>query len=315
MQKRLPVPCLGFLFSLLFSLTAQAETWQSRLLLDHPLVGDVFDVESGSKLSKRALFNALDEQIASGAYLLIGEKHDNPDHHRIESMLLKHFARPQVPVVFEMLDDHQSAYLSQLDSTQSLQQMKDHLQWPEKGWPWQDYGPLFQQVLQQGAVLIAGNMDRQKIKQIYREGEGALTPISRFQSLSVVAEKHTSVLLDLVFESHCQQMPREHLQPMVTIQLAKDASMASALVASEKGVLIAGNVHARKDIGVAQHLAVLNKASVSVLLLEVQGESLSLSDYPEAQEGQADYIWFTPVATDRDYCQDLKGKAKQNASN
>lgn len=307
MSKRLLVLCLSFLFSL----TVQAEAWQSRLLLDHPLVGQVVAVDSGNRLSDQDLFTALEKQISLGSYLLIGEKHDNPDHHRLESKLLKHFAQPQVAVVFEMLDDKQSAYLPQLTPSHNLEQLRDQLEWPEKGWPWQVYGPLFQQVLQQEAELVAGNIDRQNIKRIYREGEAALTPLSRYQSLSPVAKKHTATLLDLVFESHCQQMPREHLKPMVTIQLAKDASMASALADSEKGILIAGNVHARKDVGVAAHLAELNKASVTVALIEVQDEMLAVSDYPEVNQGQADFVWFTPKFTDRDYCQDLKGKAKK----
>ncbi len=310
MHKRLLVLCLSFFFSI----AVHAEAWQSSLLLDHPLVGQVVAVESGNRLSGRDLFIALEKQISLGSYLLIGEKHDNPDHHRLESKLLKHFAQPQVAVVFEMLDDKQSVYLPQLKSTHNLKQLKDQLRWPEKGWSWQDYGVLFQQVLQQGAELVAGNIDRDKIKKIYREGEAALTPASRYQSLSQVAKKHTPVLLDLVFESHCQQMPREHLKPMVTIQLAKDASMASALADSEKAILIAGNVHARKDIGVAAHLTVLNKTSVTVLLIEVEGGMLAVSDYPEVNQGQADFVWFTPKVTDRDYCQDLKGKAKQKAS-
>jgi uncharacterized iron-regulated protein len=310
MHKRFLVICLSFFFSL----AVHAEAWQSSLLLDHPLVGQVVAVESGNRLSDRDLFTALEKQVSLGSYLLIGEKHDNPDHHRLESKLLKRFAQPQVAVVFEMLDDKQSVYLPQLKPTHNLTQLKDQLKWSEKGWSWQDYGPLFQQVLQQGGELVAGNIDRQNIKKIYRGGEAALTPTSRYQSLSPVAKKHTGVLLDLVFESHCQQMPREHLKPMVTIQLAKDASMASALAGSEKGILIAGNVHARKDIGVAAHLAVLNKASVTVSLLEVQDEMLSISDYPEVNQGQADFVWFTPKVTDRDYCQDLKGKAKLKAS-
>jgi uncharacterized iron-regulated protein len=300
---------------LLFSFDVHAAKWQSGLLLDHPLVGKVVAVETKSVLSEQALVSLLDESFASGAYLLIGEKHDNPDHHRLESILLKHFARSGVSAIFEMLDDQQASSLPQLKPTHSLQQLKNELQWPAKGWSWQDYGPLFQLVLQQGAHLVAGNVDRQLIKSIYSEGEAVLKSDSRFQTVNVVSEVHTPALLDLVFESHCQQMPREHLKPMVTIQLAKDASMASALAETERGVLIAGNVHARKDIGVAAHLTFLEKRSVTVLLLEVQDGMLALSDYPEVHQGQADYVWFTPKVTARDYCEDLRGKAKQKASN
>lgn len=307
MHKRLLTLCLSFLFPL----TVYAEAWQSRLLLDHPLVGEIAAVETGSSLTEGALISALEEQLDSGAYILIGEKHDNPDHHQLESKLLKQFAQPQVAVVFEMLDDQQASVLPGLRSTPDLEQLKEQLKWPGKGWSWADYGPLFQQVLRQSASLVAGNIDRQRIKKIYREGEAAVKSDARFQTMSDTAESHTPALLDLVYESHCQQMPREHLSPMVTIQLAKDASMASALADSKKGILIAGNVHARKDVGVAAHLTLRGKRSVTLLLLEVQDGLPVISDYPEVREGQADYVWFTPKVTDRDYCQDLKGKAKK----
>lgn len=302
---RILIACL----SLCLSVVSTAQEWQSTLLVDHPLVGKIVEVESGDSLTRESL----NSRLASSPYVLIGEKHDNPDHHLIEQHLLNTFAASDTAVVFEMLNDTQAPLIDSLKPNASLDDFKQQLQWPGKGWAWQDYGPLFQTVVQQGAALLAGNIDRQTISQLYSGGVDVLTDKQRFETVTAVSEKTTDSITELVFESHCKMMPREYLQPMVNIQLAKDASMASAMVRSAKSqkLLIAGNVHTRKDVGVPQHLAVKGIASATVAIIEVQESLQQVTDYPEVQRKQADYVWFTPKVTDKDYCEDLKGRAKK----
>jgi uncharacterized iron-regulated protein len=300
--------CICFCISIGINEASSAETWRSPLLRQHDLVGKIVAVESGEFLSAASLLSIL----KPAPYVLIGEKHDNPDHHAIEQRLLEVLARPDSAVVFEMLNDTQIPLIADLHAGLTPELFKQQLQWPEKGWAWQDYGPLMQLVVQQGAGLSAGNIDRETINQLYGDGLAVLSNKARFETIEPVSVERSKPITELVFDSHCKMMPREHLQPMVNIQLAKDASMAYAMIGSGKSqsILIAGNVHARKDVGVPQHLMAAGKASITLAIIEVQESLQKSSDYPAVQQRQADYVWFTPKVTDRDYCQDLKGRAK-----
>ncbi len=117
-------------------------------------------------------------------------------------------------------------------------------------------------------------------------------------------------LLERIFEAHCRMQARASLQPMLAIQLAKDASMAKAMDDTQPAMLIAGGEHARSDTGVPSQLRALDpKASqIDIQLIEVTaGQD---DPRPALQEaGPADYYWFTPAAESKDYCAEVKGRA------
>ena len=76
-------------------------TWQSPHFRDHPLVGRLYAPMDARFLSEA---DALD-RLAEARYVLLGEKHDNPDHHRLQARfvegLIERGRRPAV--AFEMI--------------------------------------------------------------------------------------------------------------------------------------------------------------------------------------------------------------------
>ena len=62
---------------------ALVDPWTSALDRDHPLVGRVYAVREGRYLSPAALLDAL----VGARDVLLGEAHDNPDHHRLQAAL------------------------------------------------------------------------------------------------------------------------------------------------------------------------------------------------------------------------------------
>lgn len=290
-----------------FSLTVSADTswqpeWESSLLREHPLTGMIVNLQTDVQLTNPELV----QKLASYPVIFIGEKHDNPDHHSIEAYLIHKLVDHQTTVVFEMLDDRHQPVLAQLTANLSLEQLKQKLNWGEHNWPWQDYGFLFQQVLQQQGQLKAGNISPGQMMAIYTEGVEVLDQRKRFASIAITQKTLSQPLLALIDESHCHKMDTEQLQPMVTIQLAKDASMAFALMSttSPKKIMLSGGIHARKDIGIPQHLPA-ELSSITVLLIEVESERLAPQDYGLTTQ-QADFVWFTPKFTEEDYCQRLE---------
>ena len=294
--------------------------WQSPLLQEHPLTGRIFSTHSQQEISQRTLL----AQLEPHRLLLLGEKHDNPDHHQIEALLLRRLLNANSSVVFEMLDDQHNTALTTVNGSDSLETLHRQLNWRDKGWNWPAYGPLIQLSLQQQAQVLPGNVSKPLLQTIYRTGTTSLSDASYQHRFATVNAANTTIrqqIQQLVYDSHCQMMPLEQMAPMVDIQLARDASMAHAMTANlaarERVILLAGGVHTRKDLGVPLHLQALATEAATtearpavVLLVEVEAQALHLTDYPHSAATIADYVWFTPKFTARDYCDDLKPRTR-----
>ena len=81
---------------------AATPRWESKLGVDHPLTGVIVDVARGRRVTEAELV----AHVQSSGVVLVGEIHDNPDHHRLQARLLQAFAatHPAPAIVFEMLD-------------------------------------------------------------------------------------------------------------------------------------------------------------------------------------------------------------------
>jgi uncharacterized iron-regulated protein len=311
---RLVGVCLGLALTACLmpasAFAAAAPQWLSPTLREHVLAGVIVNAQ-GEKASESELLSAL----SSARYAFIGEKHDNPDHHQIELRLIKHRLATQSgsAVVFEMLDDAQRPSLGSLAPGDSLDQMQQKLAWPAKGWDFAVYGPLFQASLKDGK-LVAGNVGKKFIGEVYAKGESALAAEPRFSTVPSVTEKTRAHFLERIYEAHCAMAPRETLGPMVAIQLAKDASMASAMADNAPALLIAGGEHVRPDTGVPSHLQTRDAQGgrVVIQLVEVTEGQADAKPTVDAS-GPADFYWFTPATEIRDNCADVKGKAATGA--
>ncbi|MFM1895529.1 MAG: hypothetical protein RLZZ385_603 [Pseudomonadota bacterium] len=306
--------CGGFgsiLLALLLSLDSAVAhddlnpAWQSPLLRDHPLVGRIWDQQAQQFISPEELLAA----AAAARFLLLGEKHDNPDHHSLQRALLSRLlqASPAPLLSFEMLDSSQTPVLAQLRESGpgTLEELRSALSWDEEGWDWAFYGPLIHDALSAGITVRAGNISREEMGQVYREPLDAAVA-------AVLGEAALTVLNNEIDVSHCGQLPASQFPAMVRVQQSRDFAMAGSLSApAEAGqrILIAGNFHIRQDLGVPAYLVASGAAAdldevVSLALLEVSAESEVPTDYVEGQDGLSayDYVWFTPMLTDEDYC-------------
>lgn len=289
---------------------AAAPQWLSPRLRDHPLAGAIVNAQ-GEKVPESELLSAL----ASARFAFIGEKHDNPDHHQIELRLVKHRLAHQAgsAVVFEMLDDAQRPLLGSVAADDTLDQIRAKLVWPAKGWDFAVYGPLFQASAKEGK-LVAGNVGKKFIGEVYVNGEAVLATEPRFSTVASQSAQTRAHFLDRIYEAHCAMAPRYTLGPMVAIQLAKDASMASAMADSAPALLIAGGEHVRADTGVPSHLQVreAQASRVVIQLVEVTEGQTNARPTVDAS-GPADFYWFTPATEARDNCADVKGRAATGA--
>ena len=286
--------------------------------IDHPLAGRIFDVNASAFISEETLM----ERLRMTRYALVGEKHDNSEHHSLENRILQTIGGGNTRVVFEMLDESQSAGINLLSSKDSSEGIRQKLQWNERSWPWEDYGPLVHAAVATGSQVVAGNIDRKRIRALYEGNHGELEANPSFASLDVLDPLERESIREQLFVSHCEMMPREALDPMITIQAARDASMAHAMLhdGPNKGrgqaLLVAGGFHVRHDIGVPRHLRYHDpEAEVTVIqLVEVQPDISTPSGYAAVSPDRANYVWFTPAAPEEDYCAGFHAKKSPSTS-
>lgn len=291
--------------------------WQSQLDRDHALVGKVWDVAAKSFIEPAKLWS----RLASARFVLLGERHDNPDHHRLQartmSALLQAGRHPAVAL--EMLEVQQQASVDAYMASPgaSAASFGAALGWEKTSWPpFSEYQSIFAVAFDAKLPVFAANLAQADAKALVKQGASALSP-ERAQLLALDRAFPAPLEADLQQElsaSHCGQLPDEYLAPMALAQHARDAQMAEVLTrAGEKdgAVLIAGGGHARLDRGVPYYLRRLapNVTVASVLFREVRHGDAQAETYA-TEEGPFDFVWFTPRHSDEDPCAGFKPPSK-----
>ncbi|RMH81948.1 iron(III) ABC transporter [Pseudomonas sp. AOB-7] len=261
---------------------------------EHADLGRILELASGRSISPQQLV----EQLAGAERVLVGEQHDNPDHHALQLWLSRELAkrRPQGSVLLEMLTPDQQDKVAAAQAAARAGRLPGDpfgaLSW-QPGWDWSLYGPLVLHQLRQPYPLLAANLQRAEILQIYRQRPA-------LQGERSAAAQVQARLLEDIRESHCQLLPDSQLPAMLAVQQQRDRRMAEALLAAPRpSLLLAGAFHVRKDLGVPLHLADLGAgAGQAVLILAEVGKPVSAA--------QADYAWFTAAQPQQDHCAKLR---------
>lgn len=293
------------------SIFAQLENpqWESELYSDHELVGVVWDVKNSAVISSKNLLTELER----ADYLLLGEKHDNPDHHALQLLVTDAILQSNklFALSLEMMD---STIQSKLDiiadqDFDSLDDLKSYLEWDSDGWDWDFYSPLIQLAVNASVPIYAGNISTETMRGVYAAPEPS--PLQE-----IVGTKVMDQLLSDIDASHCGLLPESQFPPMVAVQQARDSAMANSLPQPQLNrlsVLIAGNYHVRQDLGVpnylpATELALGRDKIVSLAFMEVSEQLTLAHDYVESTAGVSayDYIWFTPAVSNEDYCASMR---------
>ncbi len=267
--------------------------WQSPEGREHADLGSIVDLRSGATLTPGQLLARLE----NAERLLVGERHDNPDHHALQLWLLQALAerRAQGSLLLEMLTPEQQARVDTVRADVREGRMADDLPaalaWQD-GWDWQLYGPLVRHALAQSYPLLYANLGREDITALYR---AARQVNGRASGASAVRD----ALRAQIRASHCDMLPESQLPAMLAVQQQRDRRMAERLQAAPKpAMLLAGAFHVRRDLGVPLHLEDLSAGAAQVLVLAEVGERVSVE--------QADFVWYTPAQKEQDHCEQLR---------
>ena len=309
---------------LLLSACAEVEPWRHRIGTDHPLTGRIWDVGAERFITE----SALKERLVAADFVMLGEKHDNADHHRLQARLLRAMTEAgRRPVLgFEMLTSRQAPALRShlAERPRDASRLGTAVGWQMSGWPeWAHYQAIAQVALDYDLTIAAPGLSRELVRRLGTEGLQALEPdqVSRLELDAPLERALEAAMTEELRIAHCDELPQSLLPLMVRIQRARDGVMADNLVAAaaqagaDGGALITGAGHARRDRGVPAFIARLRPGATqaSLAFLEVEAERPAPGAYAELYGTDRlpfDAVWFTPRVDDRDPCEQLRKKAQ-----
>lgn len=292
--------------------------WTSAPEADHAdseLAGRIWDVAAARTLAEGDLIT----RLASVNFVLLGEKHDNADHHRLQAQVLTELAgRGRRPaVVFEMFPVEVSEDLAWVQGRDRVDQedIRRAVRWDSLGWPdWSLYEPVVTAALDARMPIVAADLPRDQVRRLRAEGLAALSP-DEARMLGLTAPfpaDQEAALEDEIREAHCGYLPEPLAVRLAGTQRARDAHLAMILdraaYNADGGVLIAGAGHVRNDRAVPFYLRRRQpEATLAVLAwLEADEGSADIASQLRERFGDRvpfDYVWFTPPVNREDPCE------------
>jgi len=298
--------------------------WRSGTFSDHPLVGKIWSATENRFVDQQELL----EILLSAPVVLLGEKHDNADHHRLQARIVQTLVekgkRPSL--VFEMLTDAQTdAEQAIHDADIFWDELDKRLTWSDRGWPeWESYRQILGVARRSMLPVRAGNIPRSESRSVGHAGLDSLPRSDKNRlALDRALPKPARMALNReLLDSHCGYLPESALPAMSAVQMYRDARMAEAVLqATEAGrpaVLIAGAGHVRRDRAVPYFLnrRVPGLKTVVIAIREVdesEKEPAAYAWYEDSDEPPLfDYVIFTPRLDDIDPCEKFKAQFKNS---
>lgn len=207
----------------------------------------------------------------SASLLLLGEVHDNAQGHRqryanLRKRVVEQGWRPAI--VMEQFDREKQGALTQAQSTCADAQCIIQAAGGQR-WAWPQYEPVLQLALQYHLPLVAGNVSRADAAIAMRQGFDAVfdpETVRAFKLQALLPPDLVRGQQRVIEEGHCGKLPESMALGMVRSQVARDVWMAKMLLDNARtgAVLLAGNGHVRKDLGVPRWLPAADQASAEV---------------------------------------------------
>ena len=278
---------------------------------NHVLINKIWDVKAQTYTGEDAVRNAL----LQADYIILGESHDNPVHHRLQNWALEQLiaAQQKPAVAFEMIDEQQFQAVD-FGTISNANSLFDALNWEKSGWPTRElYKPLFDTVVQNDLPIASANLPRETLKDAISKSTPPAGEIQQLLEERPLSEKEEAAMLAELEESHCHMLPKQHVAGMITGQRVRDATMALSLLKqdSQPAVLIAGKGHGRIDRG-APSFVQLRQPDAKIISIgwhEVQKDRPHPHDYRNiwhTEELPFHYVWFTARVDRPDPCEEIR---------
>ena len=269
-----------------------------------------------SRAERYITHDTLIERLRQADVALLGEAHDNPVHHRVETWVLQALAASATmpALVMEQYDlEQQPAIDTAVAAMATTQHKLDDLRSiMVDGWDWTLYRPLLAVALQAAIPVRAANSSRATLQRVSRTGLASLG-VGQAARLGLngnwSARQQAALERDIV-DGHCGLLPASAVPAVALAQRTRDAVMADQLLAALSAATtgagpvlgIFGREHVRRDLAIPVYLDARAPATrvISVGMIEVAADSSAAAidaDIRAAAAGHMhDYLVLTPPA-------------------
>ncbi|WP_372423622.1 ChaN family lipoprotein [Salinarimonas chemoclinalis] len=280
---------------------------------DAPLAGAIHDARTGEALAPADVA----ARIVDAEIVLLGERHDNPDHHALQAWAVGIAAAraPAGGLVLEMVRRDAGGPLADARA-EDVDALGEALGWEASGWPdFAMYAPILAAALDAGWTLHAGDAARALTTALARGEEDALAPAERARlGLDRPLPEAGRVRMErAIVDGHCGLLSEAAVPGFALAQRLRDAVLADSLLAAPSpAVLIAGAGHVGAE-AVPFYLAARapERAVLSIAFVEAAPDVDEPADLV-ARFGTADapydIAWFTPEVARGDVCADLRAR-------
>lgn len=283
----------------------------------HPLAGKMYSVAAGQTAAVFAPMarDELLKRLKAADVVLLGEIHDNAEHHRLRAQMLTDLRRA---TVFEHIAVDRQQAIDGVNATSAGAAPEPDaffaaIGWEKSGWSKYPNKLLFETALKLRLPIYAGDVTRALILNAAKEKQEALPEIerSRLKLDQPLDPKSDADLLAELELSHCGAMPKEALAGMAFAQRYRDAHLADVVLkAAERhgsAVLLAGNGHVRNDRGAPWYIRrrAPDMKIATVTFVEVDGGKTVAADYAlaGADASTTDFVVFTAAWDRPDPCE------------
>ncbi|MGE5668505.1 MAG: ChaN family lipoprotein [Betaproteobacteria bacterium] len=223
---------------------------------------------------------ALAHAMQGHSVVLLGEVHDNAAQHALRAAALQQLLATGVrpAIALEQFDREHQGDIDRArrerptDADYLIARAKG-----DPGWNWNFYRPYVALALKYDLPIVAANLSRHDAIKVAIDGWGSVFDAATIRELGLDAlpadlrrkQEHAIAV------GHCNLLPAEMLPPRANAQMARDIVMAQSIRRywSRGVVLLAGNGHVRRDIGVPVWLpAEMARGALSIGLLERAGD-------------------------------------------
>lgn len=226
--------------------------------------------------------------------LLLGEQHDDRGHQLRHAQVVEALVQRRALAALALEMAEQGVTTAGLAPAADEAAVRSALRWNDRGWPWSAYGPAVMAAVRAGVPVLGANLPRDRMRAAM--SDTALDGTLDAPSLALQATA--------IRDGHCGLLPEAQIPAMTRVQLARDRAMAQVIAsAAARGktvVLLTGNGHADRQLGVARHLPSDLKTK-TVAQRAIAGSS--------AMENVANYDagWPSTVSVEpKDHCAELR---------
>lgn len=259
----------------------------------HFFPGQILDLKEGRSVS----FEQLIDHLGRKDVIFVGEIHDNPEHHLLQTQILQALLACCTPLVVamecfegprqEILDRY---IRGEIGETEFLKQVDWKRGW---GFDYAFYRPILLLARQHGIRVLAINAPREIVRKVARDGLKALTQSERADlppDIDLSNQAHRAFLrevyrqpqhedigsFDFFYEAQC--VWEDTMAHHVASQLREG---------NHKMVVFAGNGHLVRGFGIPERTIRRFPASTAIVLPYPLAGKVSLD------REASDYVWLT----------------------